>query len=168
MLNRCVIRFGKEEDARFTIHIAKEILSEGYGLKNVDEFHDSIIQEKKWIASYKGRDFFLVAEVDREVVGFLNFDLGKLNSTKHQGTFGINVKRSARGKGVGKKLLYAMIDVCKDVGSIDIIRLNVLASNTSAIRLYESFGFQKEGCFIDYVRKNGKSDDLVHMKLYLP
>lgn len=167
MLNKCVIRFAKEEDAPFTMNIGKELISEGYGLKNADEFHDSIKLEKKWIASYEGADFFLVAEVDGEVVGFLNFDLGKLNSTKHQGTFGISVKRSARRKGIGKKLLAAMIDECNHKGDIDIIRLNVLASNTTAIRLYESFGFQKEARLIDYVRKNSKSEDMLHMTLLL-
>ncbi|SFK20147.1 Acetyltransferase (GNAT) family protein [Halobacillus dabanensis] len=105
--------------------------------------------------------------MDGEVVGFLNFDPGKLYSTKHQGTFGISVKHSACRKGIGKKLLAAMIDECNHKGDIDIIRLNVLASNTTVIRFYESFGFQKEACFIDYVRKNGKSEDMLRMTLDL-
>ncbi|WP_279626139.1 hypothetical protein [Halobacillus dabanensis] len=38
--------------------IGKELISEGYGMKNADEFHDSIELEKKWIASFEGAGVF--------------------------------------------------------------------------------------------------------------
>ncbi|WP_394219399.1 GNAT family N-acetyltransferase [Halobacillus trueperi] len=164
---RCVIRKGEPEDAPYTMAIAKEILSEGYGLKQLSEFHDSLEKEEGWISRYEDPNFFLVAEIEGEVVGFLNFDVGTLSSTKHQGTFGVSVKRDARDQGVGRKIVMEMIDRCRQTVGIDIIRLNVLESNARAIHLYESLGFQKEGCFQDYIRKSGKSEDLTHMALHL-
>ncbi|WLR47923.1 GNAT family N-acetyltransferase [Halobacillus litoralis] len=164
---RCVIRKGKPEDAAHTMAIAKEILSEGYGLKHLSEFHDSLEKEKAWITRYEEPEFFLVAEMDGDVVGFLNFDLGALSSTRHQGTFGVSVKRDVRNMGVGRKLVTALTARCRQTDGIDIIRLNVLESNARAIHLYKSLGFQKEGCFQDYIRKNGRSDNLIHMALHL-
>ncbi|WP_147299285.1 GNAT family N-acetyltransferase [Halobacillus trueperi] len=164
---RCVIRKGRTEDALYTMAIAKELLSEGYGLKHHSEFHDSLEKERAWISRYEEPEFFLVAEMDGDVVGFLNFDLGALSSTKHQGTFGVSVKRGRRNKGTGRKLVGAMIDRCRRTAGIDIIRLNVLESNARAIHLYESLDFQKEGCFQDYIRKNGRSENLIHMALHL-
>ena len=164
---RFVIRKGELEDATYTMAIAKEILTEGYGLKHLSEFHDSLEKEKAWISRYEEPEFFLVAEMDGDVVGFLNFDLGALSSTRHQGTFGVSVKRGVRNKGIGRKLVTTMIEQCRRTERIDIIRLNVLESNARAIHLYESLGFQKEGCFQDYIRKNERSENLIHMALHL-
>ncbi|CDQ20526.1 putative acetyltransferase [Halobacillus karajensis] len=162
----CIIRSGTPVDSVETIEITKEILDEGYGLKHPLEFHASLDKERNWIDSYKEPDFFLVAEVESKVVGFLNFDRGTLSSTNHQGTFGVNVKKNARGNGIGRKLVTAMIKRCKNIEDIDIIRLNVMSSNKRAISLYESFGFQIEGCFKDYIRKREGKEDLVHMALH--
>ncbi|GEN53614.1 GNAT family N-acetyltransferase [Halobacillus faecis] len=163
----CVIRKGQPKDAPYTMVIAKEILSEGYGLKYPSEFHDSLEKEKAWIGRYEEPEFFLVAERDGELVGFLNFNLGALSATRHQGTFGVSVKRDVRNMGIGRELVTAMIARCRRTDGLDIIRLNVSESNARAIHLYESFGFQKEGCFQDYIRKNGKSENLIHMALHL-
>ncbi|MBX0359306.1 GNAT family N-acetyltransferase [Halobacillus sp. Nhm2S1] len=163
----CVIRKGHPKDAPNTMMIAKEILSEGYGLKHLSEFHDSLEKEKAWISRHEEPEFFLVAERDREVVGFLNFNLGSLSATRHQGTFGVSVKKDVRNLGIGRELVTAMIARCRRTDGLDIIRLNVSASNARAIHLYESLGFQKEGCFQDYIRKNGKSENLIHMALHL-
>ncbi|MYL71472.1 GNAT family N-acetyltransferase [Halobacillus litoralis] len=164
---KCVIRKGKPEDAPHTMALAKEMLAEGYGLKHLSEFHDSLEKEKSWISRYEDPEFFLVAEMEDEVVGFLNFDLGALSSTRHQGTFGVNVKRDARNKGIGRELVKAMTARCLRIEGIDIIRLHVMESNARAIHLYEDLGFQKEGRFKDYIRKNGRSENLIHMALHL-
>lgn len=149
------------------MEIGKEILTEGFGLKDIHEFHDFLEKEEEWIAQYQNPEFFLVAEMDGQVAGFLHFDRGKLISTQHQGTFGLSVEKNARGKGVGRKLALAMIDRCENQREIDIIRLTVFASNIRAIHLYESLGFQHEGKLVGYIRKGSFRDDLIYMALHL-
>jgi predicted N-acetyltransferase YhbS len=59
--------------------------------------------------------YLLVAEMDRTVIGFINFTIRKTNL--HSGPSGLIdelvVTRNCRGKGVGKKLIYAAIEKCK-------------------------------------------------------
>jgi ribosomal protein S18 acetylase RimI-like enzyme len=56
----------------------------------------------------------------------------------------IAVARSARGRGVGKKLLGASIAIAREE-SVDLLKLNVDRQNAGAIRIYEFMGFRKTG-----------------------
>lgn len=47
------------------------------------------------------------------------------------------------------------------------IELTVLKSNTSAIKLYEKFGFEVEGEFKQDTYVNGKYEDVYYMSLLL-
>ena len=50
-----------------------------------------------------------------------------------------------RGQGIGRQLLEVLIQKLKDRGDIKKAELAVLETQTPAIRLYESLGFQKVG-----------------------
>lgn len=56
----------------------------------------------------------------------------------------IAVARSARGRGVGKKLVGASIAVAREK-SLDLLKLNVDRQNAGAIKIYEFMGFRKTG-----------------------
>jgi ribosomal-protein-alanine acetyltransferase len=82
--------------------------------------------------------WFIVAEVDGEVVGYLVAwivgDSCELNR--------IAVAPCMRSRGVGKRLLYELINYCKN-RNVKEIFLEVRESNQEAISLYESHGFEK-------------------------
>ena len=70
----------------------------------------------------------------------------------------IAVKIDYRKKGIAKELVLYLLAFCKD-NNIESINLEVRVSNIPAIKLYESFGFKKEG-----IRKNyyeGKEDAVI-------
>ena len=53
----------------------------------------------------------------------------------------IGVKKGLRGKGIGKKLMDALFEMCKAEG-VDEIRLGVFNKNTVAYKFYERYGFE--------------------------
>ncbi|WP_208354265.1 GNAT family N-acetyltransferase [Pseudaestuariivita rosea] len=53
---------------------------------------------------------------------------------------GIFVDDQKRGQGVGRQLLNAIADLARETGC-DVVRLDVIDTNTAARRLYERFGF---------------------------
>jgi len=56
----------------------------------------------------------------------------------------IGVSRAHQGKGLGRALLMALLDLLKNNGTRNVF-LEVRASNTAAIHLYESTGFNCVG-----------------------
>ncbi|MDP2860736.1 MAG: GNAT family N-acetyltransferase [bacterium] len=55
---------------------------------------------------------------------------------------GAFVSKDARRKGVGSKLLKAVLDKIKQESSVKTVKLSVNKSQTPAIELYEKFGFR--------------------------
>ncbi len=60
-------------------------------------------------------------------------------------TFGIGVDPRYHGKGVGSRLMQAMIDLCDNWAAIERIELTVFTDNPAAMALYRKFGFEIEG-----------------------
>ena len=82
----------------------------------------------------------------------------------HAGGFGISVNPDWRGQGVGGAMLDTLLEWASDNPRIEKISLDVLASNSGAIRLYEQKGFSIEGRKAKAIKfEDGTYDDDVHM-----
>jgi len=75
----------------------------------------------------------------------------------------IAVASNQRGRGIGLALMEFAIDQARGMGA-DVLELEVRATNTAAIALYERLGFIRSGCRSKYYE--GK-DDAVLMALKL-
>jgi RimJ/RimL family protein N-acetyltransferase len=72
-----------------------------------------------------------------------------------------------RGRGVGTALMQSCVDWARERG-IHKLALQVWPHNEAAIRLYEKFGFEREGVLrAHYRRQNGELWDAVVMGLLL-
>jgi len=96
-------------------------------------------------------DFFLVAEVDRKVVGYLmavsdiDYIFGILNpipeltsQKKSLHVLSFAVKREYQNRGIGTKLMETFIEKAKRYGK-EVVYLEVRVSNFRAIKLYKKF-----------------------------
>ena len=87
-----------------------------------------------------GKGLFLVAERDGVAVGYVGcqtvLDEGYITN--------IAVAESCRRKGLGRAMLGALIDHCRESGA-SFLTLEVRQSNAPAIALYKSMGFLPEG-----------------------
>ncbi len=90
------------------------------------------------------RSCLLLACDGDAVIGMLDFSSLARSQQRHVGSFGMSVARAARGRGVGTRLMGALLAFAAGHG-YRRIELEVFATNTAAIRLYEREGFAHEG-----------------------
>lgn len=112
----------------------------------------------------KGTTYLLaVSEETDEILGVLDFSARHpFVSSKHVVTFGLMTVEKARGKGVATALLTDFITEVRKEG-YKKITMNVLSSNPAAIKLYEKFGFAKEGVLHqEFLINHHYIDDLIY------
>lgn len=84
--------------------------------------------------------FYYIAEEEGKIIGIC----GLRNIAGEGEVTNVAVDRSFRRRGVAKLLLAEVLREGKKQG-IEAFTLEVRAGNEAAIRLYETFGFQKDG-----------------------
>ncbi|MGZ5280615.1 MAG: N-acetyltransferase family protein [Pseudobdellovibrionaceae bacterium] len=143
-----IVRSAVSQDASALLELAKSVIGEEiYQLTSSAEFTMTIENEKKWIESHvlNPNHIVLVAEVDGEIVGMLDFSNGHRSRIAHTGEFGMSVDQTFRDQGIGSALLNALIEWATQSKVIEKIGLCVHSSNERAIALYKKMGFEVEG-----------------------
>lgn len=79
-------------------------------------------------------------EADDEVVGALWLRVRSLPAEVEAYVFDVEIDSRLRGRGLGRATMLAAEAAARDLGA-GVIRLNVFAHNTAAVRLYESLGY---------------------------
>jgi GrpB-like predicted nucleotidyltransferase (UPF0157 family)/RimJ/RimL family protein N-acetyltransferase len=122
---------------------------------------------RAWVTSLIERGMPQIAAVDgEEVVGWCDIDARMGEGFRHVGRLGMGVRAPWRGQGIGRRLMEAALAGARKVG-LERVELEVYASNTAAIHLYESVGFAREGRHARARLLDGVYDDVVTMALLL-
>jgi RimJ/RimL family protein N-acetyltransferase len=102
------------------------------------------------------------------LVGLVALGRERMNKLAHKGLiWGMYVKPESRGKGVARALLTEALSLARSVPELKQVNLSVNASNTGAIKLYESFGFKAFGLEPGALLVNGELQEEIHMYLRL-
>lgn len=118
-----ILEFLKEVDGDFPVPLSQKVDLETFSVKLFDKAT-------------------LVCKIEDEEI--LSMIAGYTQNLK-DGLAYISVmatKRKARGQGLAEKLLKEFLNRCEAVG-VDAVHIYTVSSNTSAVRLYEKFGFVK-------------------------
>lgn len=107
-------------------------------------------------------DHVLVAEVDGCVVGIAGLHV-QPRKRRHVGVVGIGVRDDFQGRGIGRALMVALLDVADNYLGLLRVELEVMAANAAAIRLYESLGFEHEGRKRKDIIRRGQYEDVLVM-----
>lgn len=95
-----------------------------------------------------------VAEAAGELIGMTSLVRNDLLKTRHSASiFGVYVQHSWRGTGVAEALLQACVAWARDL-ELRLVKLGVVTTNTSAIRLYSRCGFQVYGVEPEAIQHN--------------
>ena len=99
----------------------------------------------------------LVAEVGTEVIAYSQMrTFPETPRHNHVGEIDlIAVSTRFQGKGVGKALMAALLDLADNWLQLERTGLLVWSDNARAITLYEAFGFEIEGTHRRYARRPG-------------
>lgn len=86
------------------------------------------------------------AFVDTRLVGVAGLRFEDRKRTRHKAfLFGLCVLPSFRGQGIARALVEQVLTQARSTPGTCIVQLKVMASNTPALRLYESCGFRPYG-----------------------
>jgi RimJ/RimL family protein N-acetyltransferase len=95
-----------------------------------------------------------VAESDEgEIVGRLSLSRDQHPSSAHVADLGLMVAAGWRRQGIGRALLEAAVEWARGAG-VRKLELHVFPHNEAAIKLYEQFGFEREGYRKQHYRRS--------------
>lgn len=163
-----VIRKAETEDAGRMVVFKQTISRESDFLSfGENEIEITAETERKLIESANEADnsVILIAVANGEVAGFVTFSGGSRVRKRHAGEMGIAVRQKYWKKGIGNRLLEAVIEWAESTKVVRKINLLTRADNANAIRLYEKYGFVKEGILTRDICINGIFYDSLLMGL---
>lgn len=142
-----------EEIIKFTKKVSDEtdFLSAGSEERNI-----TLEQEIDFIEKMHNSttDTMFVAIYNESIIASCGIHGYTKKRIKHRVGFGISVLREYWGFGIAGRLIEKIIEYSKNIG-IKKIELEVRADNERAIKLYEKYGFEKEGEIRNYFYLNG-------------
>jgi RimJ/RimL family protein N-acetyltransferase len=143
-----VIRIRRAEagDAGALVELAEAVGGEeGRWILATDTWR-SVSEERRYLKTvlHHPDAAVLVALDDGRLVGRLSLSRDPHPASHHVADLGLMVAESHRRRGIGKRLLEEAVTWARGAG-IRKLELHVFPWNESALRLYESFGFEREG-----------------------
>lgn len=142
------LRHGVPADAAACLRFVHGVLpeSEHFSL-SCDEFTFTVEQEADWLRANLENpgSIVIVADLDGEIIGLLDYRPGKFRKCAHQGSFGISLRKAFHNQGVGSAMLRLLIDWARAHPLIEMLSLDVYSTNTRAIALYQRLGFVECG-----------------------
>jgi len=101
-----------------------------------------------------------------EILGIAGFAVRQGEKESHKGLlWGMYVRPEARGAGVARRLVDAVIEFARD--RVELIQLSVVMSNEQARRLYARLGFVEYGIERNSLKHDGRYYDEILMALDL-
>lgn len=144
----CVLRNATADDAQAVLDIFLLTHAQTDFLASYpDECTFTVEGEAKFLQGQADSDngIEILAEIDGTVVGMAGIGcVGPKSKVRHRAEFGISIDKAYWGLGLGHALTAACIECAKKAGYAQI-ELSVVADNTRAIALYESFDFCEFG-----------------------
>lgn len=121
-----------------------------------------------WLAEHDERHPVLVAEQAGRVLGWASISSYRPRACyAGVGEFSIYLHRDARGQGIGKVLLGALIDEARRLGYWKLLS-RVFPFNTASRRLCAALGFREVGIYEKHAKLDGRWLDVVIVERLIP
>ncbi len=104
-----------------------------------------------------------VAQLNGKVVGDIGLQHMQSPRVRHCASFGLAVHDAYQKRGIGQKLIAAILDLADNWLNIRRIQIEVFADNQAAIALYKKMGFNIEGEAIDSAFRQGQYVNTLYM-----
>ena len=159
-----VIRPARPEDASALAALGVAVRREkGAWLLTTDSWR-SVADERRYLRALKRFPdaAVFVADDEGDVVGRLSLARDPHPASRHVADLGLMVAATHRRRGLGTALLEQAVTWARGAG-IRKLELHVFPWNEPAIRLYEAFGFEREGLRKSHYLREGEYVDAVLM-----
>jgi RimJ/RimL family protein N-acetyltransferase len=108
----------------------------------------------------------VVALDGSNLIGWCDIRRNDYPTLDHAGELGMGMLKPYRGKGIGLALIREAVRLAQERG-LEKVELEVFATNTPAIRLYEKEGFEVEGRKRRARKLDREYEDIILMALFL-
>ena len=163
------VRRAEASDATALVRLADSVAREEGRWILATEGWRSIGDERRYLkAVHRHPDAAVfVADDGGDVVGRLSLSRDPHPASKHVADVGLMVAESHRGQGIGRLLLEAAVEWSRK-SEIRKLELHVFPWNEPALRLYESFGFEREGYRKGHYARDDEFVDAILMAYRIP
>lgn len=124
---------------------------------------------QQWFSARQAQGYPILVIVDDTHIplGYASFgDWRPFEGFRHTVEHSVYVHADARGRGLGRTLMVALIDEARRLGK-HVMVAGIDASNTGSIRLHERLGFTSVGLLPQVGMKFGRWLDLAFLQLTL-
>lgn len=165
-----LVRTAQVEDAaNLLLHLEASDRESTFLSREPGESVVTLDDERTLIRRYQEaqNSLFLLAEQEGKLVGTLMYTGWRWKRMRHTGRFGMSLRKSHWGRGIGRILLEVMIAWARENGITRKIGLEVQHVNERAIALYRDLGFVEEGRLQREMRIGDQWIDILQMGLWL-
>jgi RimJ/RimL family protein N-acetyltransferase len=162
------VRKAEPGDAAELVSLAQAVGGEeGRWILSIDSWR-SISDERRYVKSvFRHPDAAVfVADEDGRIVGRMSLSRDPHPASRHVADLGLMVAEGQRRRGIGTRLLEAALEWARLAG-VTKLELHVFPWNEPALRLYESFGFEREGYRKGHYERDGELVDAILMAYVL-
>nr|WP_210275771.1 GNAT family N-acetyltransferase [Phyllobacterium sp. P30BS-XVII] len=162
-----IVREASEGDLPAILEIYNDAVANTLAIWN--ETQVDLANRRAWMADRQSRGFPVLVSVDEagNVTGYASFaDWRTFDGYRHTVEHSVYVNKTARGGGIGKALMLALIDRARALGK-HVMVAGIESGNEASIRLHEKLGFQSVGHMPEVGTKFGKWLDLTFMQITL-
>jgi RimJ/RimL family protein N-acetyltransferase len=159
-----IVRPAQPSDAEGLTELGTAVGSEPEGWLVTTNCWRTVNDERRYLRAirrYPNAAVF-VAEDEGAIVGRLSVARDQHPASAHVADLGLMVAASHRRRGIGTRLLDAAVAWARESG-VKKLELHVFPWNEAAIRLYERYGFVKEGYRRNHYRRGGEFVDAILM-----
>jgi ribosomal protein S18 acetylase RimI-like enzyme len=155
------IRRAREHDAEYLAQAEYDTSAAQEGLLVAKPYEIPIEAFRSKIKTLASEGLYIVMECDGQRVGHLFLEPLALAATSHVSQLTIVVHPGQAGKGYGKALMRYALEWARKSDRIEKVELRVRSTNATAIALYESCGFVREGQLKKRIKlSRGYADDI--------
>ena len=119
------------------------------------------------LAADAAEKFTVGAFAESRLVGMATFARESRAKVRHKANiYGVYASRDMRGRRIGRMIIEALLDRAAHIQGVEQMVLEVTTTQSAAVGLYRSFGFETFGCQRRALRIDGRYLDVAHMVLY--
>jgi putative acetyltransferase len=158
------VRKAEAGDAAQLVSLADAVgHEEGRWILSVDSWR-SIADERRYLKSvFRHPDAAVfVADEGGSVLARMSLSRDPHPASRHVADLGLMVDERHRRRGIGRMLLEAAVEWAR-ISGVTKLELHVFPWNEPALRLYESFGFEREGFRRRHYDRDGELVDAILM-----